>query len=299
MTVAGIVLSQPLMQTMPSKRWPRATSSIESAMTSRLTRLVFMPARPHRHAVGDRDRVELHRRAAGLADALLDLRGERAVGEVARHRLDPAVGDADDRLGERLGVEADAVQVGARGGAGGALGEGAGAVLEIELGHGARRLPRALCAPGMRSASAPIGSSASPRPLSSLQLGELVERRLERARGCRPRPAMLRRGARRQLGRSCSSALDGSTPASRRLERARPGVGDASRQAERRADRRRAPSRLSTDPAGDARRARSSRLGEAVERALGRRRTSRLERGRPPVLESAATLARRPRACCG
>jgi hypothetical protein len=46
MTVAGIVLSQPLMQTIASKRWPRATSSIESVMTSRETRLVFIPLVP-------------------------------------------------------------------------------------------------------------------------------------------------------------------------------------------------------------------------------------------------------------
>ena len=46
MTVPGIVLSQPLIATTPSKRWPSATSSIESAMTSRLTRLVFMPLVP-------------------------------------------------------------------------------------------------------------------------------------------------------------------------------------------------------------------------------------------------------------
>ena len=84
-------------------------------MTSRRDQRRLHPARAHRDAVGDRDRVELHRRAAGLADALLDLRGERAQVEVARHRLDPGRGDADDRLGERLGVEADAVQVGAGG----------------------------------------------------------------------------------------------------------------------------------------------------------------------------------------
>ena len=53
--------------------------------------------------------VELHRRAAGGADALLDLRGERAQVEVARHRLDPGRGDADDRLGQRLVVVADAL----------------------------------------------------------------------------------------------------------------------------------------------------------------------------------------------
>ena len=42
----GIVLSQPESATTASNRWPRATSSIESAITSRLTRLVFMPEVP-------------------------------------------------------------------------------------------------------------------------------------------------------------------------------------------------------------------------------------------------------------
>src|SRR5918997_127562 len=45
-TVPGIVLSQALSAMIPSKRCPRATSSIESAMTSRDTRLVFMPLVP-------------------------------------------------------------------------------------------------------------------------------------------------------------------------------------------------------------------------------------------------------------
>ena len=64
-----------------SKRWPRATSSIESAITSRLTSERLHALGAHRDAVGDRDRVELHRRAAGGADALLDLaRRARAGG---------------------------------------------------------------------------------------------------------------------------------------------------------------------------------------------------------------------------
>ena len=46
MTAAGIVLSHPTRQTTPSRRWPRTTSSIESAMTSRLTRLAFIPSVP-------------------------------------------------------------------------------------------------------------------------------------------------------------------------------------------------------------------------------------------------------------
>src|ERR1700694_2665358 len=45
-TAAGIVLSQPTIKTRPSKRCPRVTSSIESAMTSRLTSEAFMPSVP-------------------------------------------------------------------------------------------------------------------------------------------------------------------------------------------------------------------------------------------------------------
>ncbi len=46
MAPAGMVLSQPTRTTRPSNRWPRATSSIESAMTSRDMRLAFMPSVP-------------------------------------------------------------------------------------------------------------------------------------------------------------------------------------------------------------------------------------------------------------
>src|SRR5438132_6728224 len=45
-TAAGIVLSHPTIITRPSKRCPRATSSIESAITSRLTSEAFMPSVP-------------------------------------------------------------------------------------------------------------------------------------------------------------------------------------------------------------------------------------------------------------
>ncbi len=46
MTVPGIVLSHPEMVTTASKRWPRATTSMESAITSRLTREAFIPSVP-------------------------------------------------------------------------------------------------------------------------------------------------------------------------------------------------------------------------------------------------------------
>ena len=46
MTVPGIVLSQAHRQITASKKWPSATSSMLSAMTSRETRLVLMPDVP-------------------------------------------------------------------------------------------------------------------------------------------------------------------------------------------------------------------------------------------------------------
>jgi hypothetical protein len=45
-TAAGIVLSQPTIPTSASKQWPRATSSMESAMTSRDTSEVRIPGEP-------------------------------------------------------------------------------------------------------------------------------------------------------------------------------------------------------------------------------------------------------------
>ena len=75
------------------------------------------PFGTHRDPVGDRDGVELHRRAAGAADALFHVDGEIAQVVVARTDLDPRVGDTDERLLE-IGVgEADGLQHRARGSA--------------------------------------------------------------------------------------------------------------------------------------------------------------------------------------
>ena len=46
MTIPGIVLSQPEIPTTASNRWPRATTSTESATSSRLTSEAFMPCVP-------------------------------------------------------------------------------------------------------------------------------------------------------------------------------------------------------------------------------------------------------------
>ena len=95
----------------------------------------------------------------------LTLAAERAQVEVARHRLDPRVGDADERLGERLVVVADALQLRARGGALGAFGERAAAVLEVELRHGARNVwparHRGRCAHGRSTSAAAWRSPGS------------------------------------------------------------------------------------------------------------------------------------------
>jgi hypothetical protein len=71
-------------------------------------------------------------RAARGTDALLHLRSERAQVEVARHRLDPRVRNRDERLGQRLVVIADALQIGAGSGPLRALGEDPAAVLDVE-----------------------------------------------------------------------------------------------------------------------------------------------------------------------
>src|SRR3972149_196147 len=98
MTVPAIVLWQPeLAHTAPQRALP--------------------PLRSHRDAVGDRDGVELDRRAAGRPDPLLDLLGQLLVVPVTRRHLDPAVRDADQRAGEVLVREADRLEVGAGGSA--------------------------------------------------------------------------------------------------------------------------------------------------------------------------------------
>ena len=102
-------------------------------MTSREMSEAFMPCGAHGDAVGDGDGVELHRRAAGLADALLDGVGDVAEMEVAGADLGPGVGDADDGLVQVFFAEADAAQVGAGGGAVGAFGEDDGVFLRIDF----------------------------------------------------------------------------------------------------------------------------------------------------------------------
>ena len=77
-----------------------------------------MPSVPMVMPSENRDGVDLHRRAAGLADAAHDVLGEIAVGEVAGHGADPVVGDHDQGFGEGFVVVADGVELGARGGRG-------------------------------------------------------------------------------------------------------------------------------------------------------------------------------------
>src|SRR4029078_2558929 len=79
--------------------------------------------RAHGDPVGDRDGVELHRRAPGLADAVLDRGGELAQVQVAGADLGPGGGQADDGAVERVTVEAGGAQQRPRPGAAGAAGD--------------------------------------------------------------------------------------------------------------------------------------------------------------------------------
>jgi hypothetical protein len=97
MPMAGMVLSQPEMVTMPSNMWPRATSSTESAITSRLTREVFMPSVP----VVMASLMATVLTSIGVPPAArmpsITRWASVAVIPVARHGADPAVGYADLR----------------------------------------------------------------------------------------------------------------------------------------------------------------------------------------------------------
>jgi hypothetical protein len=109
------------------------------------------PLGAHRDAVRDGDRVELERRASGRPDAALDVLGERPLVEVARHRLDPARGNADQRAGEVVVGEADRLEHRPGGGAVGTVGK-SGA---LALG----RVRRAEVRVAGHSAWAPLGET--------------------------------------------------------------------------------------------------------------------------------------------
>ena len=85
--------------------------------------------RAHGHAVRHGDRVELHRRSTGRADALLHELREPPLVVVAGHRLDPGRRDADDRLGEIVVREAHRLEHRAGAGALGAVCQRGGVAL--------------------------------------------------------------------------------------------------------------------------------------------------------------------------
>ena len=220
---AGIVLSQPTRHTIPSNRWPRATSSIESAMTSRLISEAFMPSVPIDTPSRHRDRVELHRRPARRADARLHGLRQPALVEVAGHRLDPRRRDAHDRLGEVVVGEADRLEHRPRAGPVGAVGErvavalagvgGAGVGQRVVGGHGV--LGRGGGPLGCRQARPPrLRRSVPPRWSRSA--------RPSRARrGSRPGPVTTAMNVGHSMAQP-STAATASTVAVRGVERSRP-----------------------------------------------------------------------------
>ena len=92
----------------------------------------FHALRPHGDGVADGDGVDFHGRTAGLPHALLDLVGQPALIEVARHGLNPGVCHTDQRLGQIVIRKADSLEHGARPGAVAALGNDVAGVFGIE-----------------------------------------------------------------------------------------------------------------------------------------------------------------------
>ena len=100
--------------TRPSNPLPRVTSSIESAMTSRLTSEARMPSVP----IVMPSEIDTVLNSIGVpparADAVLHVHGQIAQVKIARADFDPGVRDADERL-LQIGVgEADGLQHRAR-----------------------------------------------------------------------------------------------------------------------------------------------------------------------------------------
>ena len=124
MNAAGMYLSQPAMQTMPSKEVAAGDEfdGVGDDFTGDERGLHALGA--HGDAVGDGDGVELHGGSASFADALLYGGGYIAEMKVAGADLGPGVGYANDWLVQVFFGETYSAQVGAGGGAVGAFGEG-------------------------------------------------------------------------------------------------------------------------------------------------------------------------------
>ena len=129
MMLAGMFLSQPAMQTKPSKRVAAGDELDGVGDDFARDQRGLHALRAHGDAVVNGDGVELHGHAAGLADALLDGLGDLAEVEVAGADLGPGVGDADEGLVQVFLGEADGAEVAAGGGAVGAFGEDDGVLL--------------------------------------------------------------------------------------------------------------------------------------------------------------------------
>ena len=111
------------------------TSSIESAMTSRLTSEVAHALGAHGDAVGDRDGVELERRAAGLANAVLHVRPRARAGGSCTGRSRSRCWRRRPAAAEILVGQAGGAEHGARRGAARPVGQRGAAPLERMGGH--------------------------------------------------------------------------------------------------------------------------------------------------------------------
>ena len=114
MTPPGMVLSQPTRTISASNRLPRVTSSMESAITSRLIREARMPSVPMVMPSEMEIVLNSSEVAAGGANAVTHVRGEFAQMVIAGADFDPGVGDADQRFAKVVIFQSGGTQHGAR-----------------------------------------------------------------------------------------------------------------------------------------------------------------------------------------
>ena len=134
-TAAGIVLSQPTSTTSAVEQVAAGDQLDRVGDDLAADQRGLHALAAHRDAVGDRDGVELERRAAGLADAVLHVHGELAQVIVAGTNLDPGVGDADERLPQILVGQAGGAQHRPRRRPAGAVGQRGTAPFQRMSGH--------------------------------------------------------------------------------------------------------------------------------------------------------------------
>ncbi len=131
-SMPGTILSQLGMQIMPSKQWAAIIVSTESAMSSRLGRLYFMPKWPIAMPSSTPMVLNMNGTPPASRIACAHHLAEGLQVHVTGHDVDVGIGDGDERL-VHVGVgDAGRLEQGA-------MGRALNAALDCIRTHGARR----------------------------------------------------------------------------------------------------------------------------------------------------------------